>query len=209
MDRERVRRFYDRLGAKHDLGQRYERQAKDKGLALLAVTAGERVLNVGAGTGKEHCLLAEAAGPNGLAVAIDISRTMLTLTRRRSDSPVLEADAFALPFPASSFDALYCSYVLDLVPGRSLEPVMRELHRVVGPGGRLALVSLTEGVDVPSQVLMSLWRFVYRLSPVFLGGCRPIRLTDLVTSAGLTVAHSNVVVQGGVPSEVVLATKPS
>lgn len=49
-----ARRFYDWLGARHDWGSRFERQAKDRAVALLDAGSAEQVLNVGVGTGKEQ-----------------------------------------------------------------------------------------------------------------------------------------------------------
>ncbi len=206
---ERVRRFYNWLGARHDLGERYERRAKARALDWLDARPGERVLNAGAGTGKEHAVLARAVSPGGLAVAVDLSRTMLDLTRARSGAPVGEADVRQLPFANDAFDAVYCSYVLDLMPAAALPRVLADFGRVVRPGGRLALVALAPGVDLASKVVIGLWQLAFRVSPLFLGGCRPIRLPSLVAGAGLAILAEAVIVQGGVPSAVVLARRPA
>lgn len=202
---ERVRRFYDWLGPRHDLGARFERRAKQRALDLLAAAPGERVLNPGAGTGKEQEALARAVEPGGVAVAVDISPVMLRLTRARAGGPVCAADARRLPFAAGAFDALYCSYMLDLMPAPALPLLLAEFRRVLRPGGRLALVSMTQGVDRLSRALIALWQLLYRASPIFLGGCRPIRLEPQARGAGLEIVAREVIVQGGVPSEVLLA----
>lgn len=75
------------------------------------------------------------------------------------------------------------------------------------PGGRLVLVSLTEGVDLPSQLFVAGWKLAYRLDPRRLGGCRPLQLAGMLGAAGFAVER-RMVVQGGFPSEVLVGTKP-
>ncbi len=204
---EAARRFYDRLGRRHDWAERYEGHAKARALALLDLESGQRVLDVGAGTGKEHARLASAAGPSGLAVGIDISSVMLGITRSRTGTPVCQADARHLPFAEASFDRLFCAYVLDLIPAADLPGILAEFHRVLRPGGRLALVSLTEGVDLPSRLLVAAWKLAYTVSPIACGGCRPLCLAELVQDAGLKLLSREVVVQLAVPSEVLVAAR--
>lgn len=200
-------RFYDRLGARHDWAEAYEGRAKARALELLDLGPGRSVLNVGVGTGKEHGKLVSAVGPGGLAVGVDISSVMLDLTQARTHAPVCLADARRLPFADSTFDRLFCAYLLDLLPAADLPEVLREFGRVVAPEGRIALVSLTDGVDPPSRLFVAAWKLVYSVSPVACGGCRPLGLSGLVRDAGLTVITSEVVVQLGVPSEVVEAVR--
>lgn len=209
LPKEAVRDFYDRLGAGHDAGERYERAAKARALAGLAPAPGQWVLNVGAGTGKEQRQLETAvASAGGHSVGVDLSRTMLNLTRERVPAALLcEADAYRLPFGNGRFHRLLCTYVLDLMPLADIPAVLAEFRRVLRPGGLMALVSLSSGVDWPSKLLMGLWRAAYTLSPVALGGCRPLHLQPLVQRAGFTIRKRTVVVQWGMPSEVIIGVK--
>ncbi len=204
---EAARRFYDRLGAHHDWAEAYESRAKARAIELLDLRAGHSVLDVGVGTGKEHGRLVGAVGPSGLAVGIDVSPVMLGLTRARTHAPVCLADARHLPFADSSFDRLFCAYVLDLLPAGDLPGVLHEFGRVLAAGGLMALVSLTEGADLPSRLLIAAWKLAYSISPIACGGCRPLCLSGLVGEAGLSVAAREVMVQLGVPSEVVIAAR--
>ena len=203
---ETARRLYDWLGRRHDVGERYERLAKERGLALLDLAPGQAVLNVGVGTGKEQRVLETAVSPNGLPVAIDISRKMLQITRERTGHTRLcEADIHALPFASASFDRLFCTYVLDLIPLADLPGILGEFRRALRRDGRIVLVSLTEGVDRSSKLVVGLWTAVYQISPVACGGCRPLHLDEMVQQAGFRDVSREVVVQMGVPSEVVTA----
>ncbi len=202
---ETARQIYDRLGAYYDWAERFESRAKARAMDLLDVSAGQRVLNVGVGTGKEHNQLQAAVGSKGIVVGIDISPVMLDLTKARTGAPVCQADARNLPFAKASFDGLFCSYVLDLIPSRDLPAILVEFRRILTPKGHMALVTLTEGVTLPSRILMAIWKRLYAVSPIALGGCRPIHVANLVRDAGFTLLSKEVVVQLGMPSEVLLA----
>lgn len=203
--RATARRVYNRLGAGLDRAARYESQAKARALALLDLQPGMRVLHVGVGTGAEHAALLRAVGPAGLVVGLDLSRTMLNLTRRRAPGPLAEADALRLPVAAAAFDRLFSAYLLDLLPAAELPLAIAELLRALRPGGRLGLVSLTEGVDRPSRRFVARWTLGFRLSPARFGGCRPLQLAPLLAAQGLA-PQREVVVQRGMPSEVLVAT---
>ncbi len=201
-----ARRYYDRLGAGHDWAEYFESRAKTGGLALLELAPGQTVLNVGLGSGKEQAQLQAAVAPGGLAVGLDLSRVMLNLTQARTGAPLCEADARQLPFLTASFDRLLATYVLDLIPARDLPKLLIEFRRLLKPGGRLVLVSLTEGVTWPSRALTALWKMIYRASPVACGGCRPVQLAGQLYEAGFSQVERAVVVQLAVPSEVIVAT---
>jgi demethylmenaquinone methyltransferase/2-methoxy-6-polyprenyl-1,4-benzoquinol methylase len=205
---EQARAFYDRLGAGHDRGEWYEGRAKLRGLELLDLERGQRVLNLGVGTGKEHILIQETVGPRGLAVGVDLSPVMLALARERARAPVARADVRRLPFPDGCFDRVYCSYLLDLIGADDLPAVLGELRRVLRPGGRAALVSLTEGVGPLSRAVIGAWKLAYAVDPMLCGGCRPLQLAGLAADAGLPLIEGEVVVQSGMPSEVLAVGRP-
>ena len=123
---------YDRWSTLLSLGQdpRWRRELVDR----LDLPPGARVLDVAAGTGLITRLL-EARGHE--VVALDLSREMLELARRHGATGVLGA-AEALPFSDKAFDALTFGYLLRYVK----EPLetMRELTRVLRPGGRIGMV---------------------------------------------------------------------
>lgn len=203
-----AQRFYDWLGAKHDFGSGFERQAKDRALELLAADSAQRLLNVGVGTGKEQRTIQALLPPGGHSFGIDLSGEMLNLTRQRvPETSLCQANAEQLPFESRSFDRIFCSYVLDLLGTAVLPQVLSEFHRVLQPGGQLVLVSLTEGTDTPSKLLIGLWKAAYKIHPLTCGGCRPLQLQTAVQQARFSILKREVVVQLGVPSEVILAER--
>jgi len=205
ISRAEAKKIYDRLGTGLDRTARYEARAREQALRLLSLEAGQRVLQVGVGTGGEHSVINSAIAPAGVAVGVDLSRGMLALTRQRVSTPLCEGDAGALPFATGSFDRLFSAYLLDLLPGSELPGVLAEFQRVLKPDGQIALVSLTEGVTPASRVFVAMWSVAFRIRPQALGGCRPIRLAALTAHAGFAIEHRSVVVQHNFPSEIVVA----
>ena len=96
--------------------------------------SGDRVLEVAVGTGAVIARLCELAGPQGVVIGVDIAPQMLSVARRRARGAVLVgADARALPFAICSFDLLWSSYFLDLIPNAELPSVLLEFRKVSRP----------------------------------------------------------------------------
>jgi demethylmenaquinone methyltransferase/2-methoxy-6-polyprenyl-1,4-benzoquinol methylase len=200
-----VQRLYDVLAPRYDWISFYEARSKQLALDCLELAPGQAVLEVGSGTGKNLSEVQARVQSQGLATGIDLSFTMLQVARKRKVEALVQAAGAWLPFPADSFDRLLCTYVLDLVALADLLLWLVEFRRVLKPGGRVVLLSLTEGVDLFSKGLVAVWKLAYRVSPVACGGCRPLQLSGLVSQAGFTRVERQVVVQAGVPSELLVA----
>ena len=112
-----------------------------------------------------------------------------------------------MPLPTASFDRVYSSYLLDLIPAADLPVLLGEVRRLLRPGGRAVFVSLTEGVDPLSRTVIGAWKLAYRIDPMLCGGCRPLELATIVADAGFAVREREVVVQAGLPSEVLAADR--
>ena len=99
---------------------------------------GERVLDVGCGTGIVARLVRERTGPATTITGIDLNDEMLGVARSVApDIAWLAGNATALPFPPGSFDLVVCQQSLQFFPDRPA--AAREMHRVLAAGGRLAL----------------------------------------------------------------------
>lgn len=202
-----AQRFYDRIGSRYDWFEFYEGRAKERAHEALKLADGQRVLSVGVGTGKDLIQIIEAISSDGTAYGLDISRVMLHLTKNRTSAPVCQADARLLPFNRDSFDRLYAAYVLDLLPLVDIPDLVDGFFRVLKPEGRMVILGLTEGVDLPSRALVAAWKGIFETSPTLCGGCRPLELSDYVLKAGFKHVEREVIVQLGVPSEIIIATK--
>jgi ubiquinone/menaquinone biosynthesis C-methylase UbiE len=202
-----AQKFYDRIGSRYDWFEFYEGRAKDRAFKALQLKDGLKVLSVGVGTGKELGKIKAVISPCGTAFGLDLSPVMARLTRERTGPTVCQADARKLPYANQTFDRLYAAYVLDLLPLDDIGRLLGDFQRVISPMGELVILALTEGVDPPSRALVSIWKGVFAISPAMCGGCRPLELYQLVQEAGFTNIKRQVIVQAGVPSELISAQK--
>jgi ubiquinone/menaquinone biosynthesis C-methylase UbiE len=119
---------------------------------------GERVLEVGPGTGYYALEVAEWIAPDGRLEILDLQQEMLDHTMQRAAERGLEnvtatqGDATSLPYEDASFDAAYLVTVLGEIPDQ--EAALRELRRVLKPGGRLVVgeVALDPHVVFPDPL---------------------------------------------------------
>ncbi len=112
----------------------------------LAPAPGQRILEVGPGTGYYALEVAEWIGPDGHLDIFDLQQEMLDHTLLRAEQRelrnivALQGDARSLPFGDDCFDAAYLVTVLGEIPDQ--EAALRELARVVKPGGRVVVGEL-------------------------------------------------------------------
>lgn len=112
----------------------------------LNIPPGGIALDVGSGPGNVTASLARAAGPDGLALGVDISEPMLERAVRNEAGPqvgFIKADAQRLPLRDDTVDAVASTAVLQLVPDPTA--ALAEMARVLRPGGRLAIMVPTAG----------------------------------------------------------------
>ena len=113
---------------------------------MLDVEPGERILEVGPGTGYYTLDVAEWVKPDGRVDILDLQPEMLDHTMRRAGERGLanvtptQSDATSMPYVDGSFDAAYLVTVLGEIPDQ--DAALRELARVLKPGGRLVVGEL-------------------------------------------------------------------
>jgi ubiquinone/menaquinone biosynthesis C-methylase UbiE len=134
---DRVAEAYERVHA-----PRFREVAADL-IGLADVPAGARALDLGTGTG----VTAEVLADRGAAVVgADPSVGMLRVARRvRPAIPVVAAEAIDLPFRDGRFDAVTANFVLAHFA--NVETALFDLHRVLRPGGLIAVTSWADGPD--------------------------------------------------------------
>jgi demethylmenaquinone methyltransferase/2-methoxy-6-polyprenyl-1,4-benzoquinol methylase len=141
---EEVRGMFDRIAPVYDVMNRVMTAGLDRSWRRLAAQAvvrpGDLVLDACCGTG-DLALAAEREG--GVVTGLDFSARMLERARRNSTSVEwVHGDMLDLPFAAGTFDAITVGFGVRNVDG--LERGLAELRRVLRPGGRLAILEITQ-----------------------------------------------------------------
>ncbi len=124
-------------------------------LAMGRLRAGESVVDVGCGAGFDTLLAARQVGPTGRVTAVDMTDAMRAKTAAGAVSKglanveVRAGYAEGLPLPDSSADVVISNGVINLCPDKLL--VMREIARVLKPGGRIQIADITVHQPVPQD----------------------------------------------------------
>src|SRR4051794_7063154 len=161
-----VNRMFDRIAGHYDamnsvmtagLHHRWRERAADR----AELRPGDAALDVCCGTGDLALELSRRGSPGGPVVGCDFSEPMLDLAREKAadgpPSPVRFewADALTLPYDDERFDAVTVGFgarnLADLDRG------LREMTRVLRPGGRLVILEITQPTRPPLSLFYSLW----------------------------------------------------
>jgi ubiquinone/menaquinone biosynthesis C-methylase UbiE len=210
--KKETKAFYNKISGVYDLlSDRSEAPMRKAALRLLAASEGERVLEIGFGTGHSLVTLAKAVGPKGKIHGIDLSDKMVKIARENLASEGLTAravlvcgDATKLPYPDDSLDAIFMCFTLELFDTPEIPKVLDECKRVLRPGGRIVVASMTKK-DARGLVLMA-FEWTHRHFPNFLD-CRPIYVRAAVEGAGFKV-DKTIRMHMWVPVAIVLGTRP-
>ena len=130
---------------------------------LGRIEPGEVVLDLGCGAGTDLLIAAQMTGPDGRAIGVDMTATMLTRVRESAAEMGLtnvelhETLIEQLPLEDASVDVVISNGVLDLVPDK--DAVMDEIDRVLRPGGRVQLadVVIHREVSEDARGRIDLW----------------------------------------------------
>ena len=131
--------FYD-----HPVNSFWERYGRGT-VARLRIKPGARILDVCCGSGASAIPAAEAVGPQGFVLGVDLADNLLTLARTKAKRRHLNniefraGDMLDLQLPAMGFDAVICVFGIFFVP--DMQEAVRELWRHVRPSGRLAITT--------------------------------------------------------------------
>jgi ubiquinone/menaquinone biosynthesis C-methylase UbiE len=145
--------FYDLL----DLP--FERRRYRALRPLLFLGMAGRLLDTGIGTGRNCAFYSPEATVSG----IDASPAMLARARRRCPAlaaagRLYEMDATAMTFPTASFNAAVSSYLFCVLPGELQVLALRELGRVVKPGGIIRLLEYVHPQGAPRRIISYIWQ---------------------------------------------------
>jgi len=161
---QEAKRFYARFGSKQDWQHFYEKAATDKLFPHASFDSARSVFEFGCGTGSlaSHLFQHHLRG-NATYVGVDISETMVGLARERLKQWPERARIYQIDGrpkisePDRGFDHFVSTYVLDLLAPNVVEQVVSEAHRLLVPGGKLCLVSLTFGGSPFPRAVSWVW----------------------------------------------------
>jgi demethylmenaquinone methyltransferase/2-methoxy-6-polyprenyl-1,4-benzoquinol methylase len=156
---DRVASNYDALNSVMTAGLHH--RWRERAAQRAELSAGDSALDICCGTGDLALELADRVAPGGHVVGCDFSEPMLDLARekaaeRRSTGVRFEwADALALPYDGKRFDAVTVGFgVRNLA---DLDRGLREMARVLKPGGRAVILEITQPTRPPLSIFYSLW----------------------------------------------------
>lgn len=152
-------RAYDLFGEIVTLGR--ASAMREQTLELAGLRPGERVLEVGCGTGEVAQRARVRVGPHGQVSGVDPSAQMIDVARNKAARAGLDIDygigaIEALPYPDASFDVVLSSLMMHHLPGDLKSTGLVEVRRVLKPGGRLLIVDFKRPRRWWSQLAMRL-----------------------------------------------------
>ncbi len=184
----------------------------DAALEMLDAQPGERILEIGPGTGWALARIGSRVGPRGTVLGVDLSARMLAVSARKLAVPVgpssvrlSRGDARALPLGRAACDAVFMSFTLELFDPRDETRVLAECARVLRRSGRLVVGSLWRA-DRPSLAARA-YELGHRMIPAVLD-CRPIDLDGALRDSGFEIRRSGSYSLSGIPVRIVVATPP-
>jgi len=158
--------MFDRIAGRYDLlnsvmtaglHHRWRQRAADR----AELSPGDSALDVCSGTGDLALELARRVAPGGHVVGCDFSEPMLDLARDKAAGTGAAgvrfewADALHLPYDDGRFDAVTVGFGVRNLS--DLDAGLREMARVLRPGGRLAILEITQPTRPPLSTFYSLW----------------------------------------------------
>ena len=209
--KEQTKHYYDKIAKVYDLlSEEAEKPMRAKGLEMLAAQPGERILEVGFGTGHSLAEIARAVGPTGRALGVDISEQMRSLAAELlareglADRAELRCgDAEQLSFDSDSLDGVFFSFTLELFDTPELPRVLAECKRVLRPGGRIVVVAVSR--EGEHGLMLNLYEWTHKHFPNLMD-CRPIYVRRALEAADFSIRQAEIASMW-VPVEIVLGVK--
>lgn len=203
--KSKARRYYDRISGVYDWITASEKNLIKRGVNLLSPSPGERILEIGSGTGTALAFMDEKLTDQGCMVGLDLSRKMLDQSQKKTQALAtptyhLQADGAHLPLRMAQFDGVFCSFTLELFSVQEIALVLQEIKRVLQPSGRLAVVALAQK---PRNLAVRLYELAHRLFPVAID-CRPIPLIKLLKENGFEIKTTSKTFNWGLPVHITL-----
>jgi demethylmenaquinone methyltransferase/2-methoxy-6-polyprenyl-1,4-benzoquinol methylase len=200
--------YYSRLSYIYDWLAASEKKYLRQGIKILNPQQGEKILEIGFGTGYAQLFIGQAV-EGGFSAGLDISSGMAKIAHQRLAKAglagrigLLRSDTLPIPFPDEIFDGVFSSFTLELFDSPLIPEVLSECGRVLKPGGRLVAVSLSK--DRPLPWMGRLYEHLHDKYPRLLD-CRPIPIQSLLSGSKFEVQSVRESSMWGLPVSIVLA----
>jgi demethylmenaquinone methyltransferase/2-methoxy-6-polyprenyl-1,4-benzoquinol methylase len=205
-------RYYSRLSKIYDWLAASEKKFINQGLDLLDPQPGEIILEIGFGTGFAQKRIIPKLS-EGLSVGLDISSGMANVCQRNlikagygHNQSLIISDTLPIPVKSGIFDSIFTSFTLELFDTPQIPKVFSECQRVLKPGGKLVIVSLSK--DIPLSMMGRVYEKMHDHFPHLLD-CRPIPLLQIIKTDDFEIKGIIHTKMWGLPVIILEATKIS
>lgn len=201
----RLSRWYDQVAGSSEA--KYRRIGVD----TLGLRTGERILEIGFGTGSALVDIATEVGDKGWVCGIDLSDGMASVARDRLERSglakrvaLIQGDGSHPPIAAASFSAVFISFALELFDTPEIPLVLGECKRVLSQGGRLVVVTMEK--QTPPSFAEKVYEWFHHRMPVLVD-CRPILAQEALREAGYQIDLVILKKMWGLPVAIIAAMK--
>ena len=218
LDQAKLNSVYNRVAERYDLQHAFLTAKSDqRGRKLLvdkAVSAGDSVLDCGAGTGSTGLLAAHRVGESAKVVLLDQCEGMLAVAKARAAQAqvldrvaIIEGDMLGLPFADNRFDVVLSTY--SMCPVYDPVKALAEVFRVTKPGGRIGIAhSSAPGSPILKWFADGIENIVWHLPSISLG-CRTVDLLPALDQLACKIIFKQLIGVPLWPFLVIVAEKPT
>ncbi|KDR83252.1 hypothetical protein GALMADRAFT_221165 [Galerina marginata CBS 339.88] len=160
-------------------------------VAMARIEEGETVVDLGSGGGVDVFLAAAKVGPTGKAIGLDMSQDMIELAHKNAAIKGLKPPHVAfvkalltepLPIESNSVDCILSNCVVNLLPAEGKANLLKEVHRILKPGGRIVLDDIVAKKSLPDNIRNDAAAYVACIS----GAIQVDEYQQLLRDSGLT-----------------------
>jgi ubiquinone/menaquinone biosynthesis C-methylase UbiE len=205
-----IQKNYDRLSWWYDLIEGWgEKPICDHAIRLINIQPGEKVLEIGSGTGNNLLRISQKV-KDCEVVGLDLSFKMCQQARKKikgkNDSllGISNSNAIQLPFPKNYFNALFILFTFEIIPERYYPLVLKECKRVLKSRGRLCIGAMS--AEKMDHLMMRLYCWTTVHFPQIVD-CRPIDLNSILENMGFEPSVNQFQSLWGLPVRILLANK--
>ena len=210
-----IKEIYSKLSKTYAfIEEKFEKDIRARGLALLNIKQGEVILEIGFGTGSTLVEMVKAVGDSGKAHGIDLTPKMVELATNRlyrqnlaGKVELREGDAREMPYKSQMFDAVYLASTLELFDTPDIPKVLQEIKRVLKTTGRICVVSIPKENHENSFVLR-MYEWFHKTFPKY-ASCRPIYVEDSIKDGGYDIMKTEELMMDGLFPMKIIVAKPT